>query len=252
MICPSCHGHPYAGGLICQHCGGVGIVHCCEGERAQPDATAHHVSRIGDLIVFGDFPSRLVKALGVIADALHPAFDCQSWTRPGWSKRSCVLASLTCRDFLRALGYDDAKAYACALVMRGVDAAGRELHSLGIGDLPGQPQPPDGFWIGHMVVVVPSARLMLDTTLYTAMRPHWPMLSGMIATTMGTPARSITTFGKHPFAAAELFDPASGHYLGIIWLDDHHNKTWRRGPDAVENWRRSAALATLQERFEGQ
>jgi hypothetical protein len=57
--------------------------------------------QLGDMIVSGEFPPKLVKALAVIANTLHPAFDRQPWLgAPGWSKRSCVLASLACRGFL--------------------------------------------------------------------------------------------------------------------------------------------------------
>jgi hypothetical protein len=40
MICPACHGvgfpSPEAPWLTCIDCGGCGIVHCCEGDKANP------------------------------------------------------------------------------------------------------------------------------------------------------------------------------------------------------------------------
>jgi hypothetical protein len=40
MLCPDCHGKGVSGGgsRPCAECGGFGLVHCCEGLQAGPDA----------------------------------------------------------------------------------------------------------------------------------------------------------------------------------------------------------------------
>ena len=202
---------------------------------------------LGDLTVAGDFPPKVIKALAAIADALHPAFDRQDWIAPGWSKQSCVLTSLTCRDFLLGLGYVDARVRSCALVVR-AEEAGRELHSLGIGDVPGQPPTPAGRWNGHMVVTVPSVRLLLDTTIYQAIRPQWPALTGMMAALILPQPGSFTVFGKRPIAGTELRDDDRAYAANLLWLDDRSNRVWRSGGDAQE-WRRQVTLAALRDSF---
>jgi hypothetical protein len=202
---------------------------------------------LGDLTVAGDFPAKVMKALAAIADALHPAFDRQDWIAPGWSKQSCVLTSLTCRDFLAGLGFIDAVVSPCALVVR-AEEAGRELHSLGVGDIPGQPATPAGRWNGHMVVTVPSVRLLLDTTIYQSIRPQWPALTGMMATQLLAQPASFTVYGKHPIAGIELREEDRAYAVNVLWLDDRSNRVWRRGGDAQE-WRRQVTLGALRDSF---
>jgi DnaJ-class molecular chaperone len=59
MICPTCHGEhylvlPYAQhGLVmavvpCPDCGGHGRVHCCDGQRAQPDEKPVHRRKVAE------------------------------------------------------------------------------------------------------------------------------------------------------------------------------------------------------------
>jgi hypothetical protein len=201
--------------------------------------------QIGDITTAGEFPPKVVKALNVVADLLHPAFDRLPWIRePGWSKQSCVLASLACRDFLVDIGFRDAKVRPCAVVMR-AKRAGKD-YWLGIGDLPGQKPPPADRWNGHLVVTVPSERLLLDTTLYQARRPHWPMITGMMAAEL-RPVDGIEPFGKRAFAMAG-FEDGDDFQLGIFWLDDPDNTTWLRGPDCLKR-RRRAVVAALRDRF---
>jgi hypothetical protein len=62
---------------------------------------------------------------------------------------------------------------------------GKELHSLGIG-LPAMADRPDKF-NGHAVVVVPSAGVLIDPTLYQAIREKWQgAVSGMMAVALQT------------------------------------------------------------------
>jgi hypothetical protein len=192
-------------------------------------------------------PQRLLDALDVIEAELHSSFDRQPWIRePGYSKQSCLLTSLTVRDFLRELGFADANVRSVAVVMR-AELAGREVHSLGIG-VPGWGQVPEaGRFVGHIVAVVPSARLLIDTTLYPAIRPQWRgLLTGMFAVPYGSP-RSRRMFGLSPFAATMIADEADGFKMTIVWLDRRDNKAWRNGGDN-EPLRRVAVLAALCER----
>lgn len=58
MICPTCHGEHYIlrgrdpvtgrpARLPCPDCGGCGLAHCCEGERAQPPAPSPRHTLVG-------------------------------------------------------------------------------------------------------------------------------------------------------------------------------------------------------------
>lgn len=191
-------------------------------------------------------PQRLLDALAIIETELHPAFDRQPWLREwGYSKQSCLLASLAVRDFLREIGFADAKVRSVAVVMR-AELAGRELHSVGIG-LPDDVAP-EGRFAGHIVTVIPSARLLIDTTLYQAIRPQWRgCLTGMMAVPYGAP-RDTLMFGLAPFAAALIAEDTDGFNMSIVWLDRRNNKTWRNGGDN-EELRRVAVVAALRERW---
>src|SRR5262252_7800728 len=129
-------------------------------------------TRLGDMMVVGNPPAKLWKALAVIADALHPSFELEPRIAPGISKSSCVICALTVRDFLRAIGFDMARvAPVCAVMWASEN--GKQLHSLGIG----HPDDDSAFadrWSGHLVVVIGA--FLIDATLYGAQRPQWPDL----------------------------------------------------------------------------
>jgi hypothetical protein len=194
-------------------------------------------------------PGPLLAALGIIGTELHEAFDRQPWLRePGYSKQSCLLASLTVADFLRELGYADANVRSVAAVMKG-ELEGRMVHSLGIGVVPDGKQAPPGRFDGHIVTVVPSARLLIDTTLHQAIRPQWRgLLTGMMAVQYGVPRSGARMFGLAPFAGAKI-DDGAGFVMEVVWLDRRDNKGWRKGGDN-EEWRRVAVLAALRDRLE--
>jgi hypothetical protein len=42
VLCPVCHGKGLVEGAPCQECGGLGLLHCCEGlvEQPAPEAAA--------------------------------------------------------------------------------------------------------------------------------------------------------------------------------------------------------------------
>jgi hypothetical protein len=53
----------------------------------------------GNMTVVGQWPATLLKALTIIADTLHPAFDRQLWMAANQSKRTCILAALAAGSF---------------------------------------------------------------------------------------------------------------------------------------------------------
>jgi hypothetical protein len=205
---------------------------------------------LGDMTVFGSdqIEPKLLKALAVIAAHLHPTFERQDWIKgPDWSKESCVLCSLTACDFLRSIGFD-ANVRPCALVLRS-EADGATLHSLGMGH-PDSPLIIDGRWNGHLIVTLPREQVMIDTTLYPAVRPQWRgSLPGMLALHTGTLPKLNRVFGLRPFAGLVMTDPDDASFeFNALWLDWPKNRAWREGGDAQE-WRRATVRMTLREEF---
>ena len=201
---------------------------------------------IGDLRIVGEPPLKFIKALAAVAAALHPAFD--EIVRPGQSKESCVLCSLTVRDFLWKVGFKDARVVTVYTVIRAVGDDGVEIHSLGVGDHNGTVPTLGGRtlkdtperWSGHMVVEVPSAGYIVDTTMYQMMRPQWPVLTGMLAT-------PIERDGTHSFGLDNLADVGAtqpdGSMVAVRWLLQP-NERWRAAPDA-ERARRAPVVKAL-------
>lgn len=204
---------------------------------------------LGDMAVLGKMPAKIFKALAVIADTLHPAFARQPWIADHEkSKESCVLCALTVRDFLVDIGFADARVRPVVTVMRAT-RKGTELHSLGIG-VPGTP-PQDGRWVGHLVVWVPRAKVLIDTTLYRAGRPQWPDLPGMLAVDTSAYAdHGSKVWGLKPIVGAVMTETDDPDYCyEIIYFDNPKNTLWRHGSDARGAWKRAAVLAALRERF---
>lgn len=203
--------------------------------------------RLGDLEVIGAPPPKLVKALAVIADTMHPTFARQPWIEHrDKSKESCVLASLAVRDFLVAIGYVAAQVRPVAAVMRAT-RDGKELHSLGIGVPQGALDPHPRYWNGHMVVGLDG--YLIDTTLYRAARPQWSGLAGMLAVPIQPPLdEDFRAYGLKPITAIGLaYDPDTT--FEMMYLDAPANLSWREGGDALDPTRREAAVAAMRERF---
>jgi hypothetical protein len=199
--------------------------------------------QLGELQVIGSYqsakpPAKLIKALAVIADRLHPAFDAR--IPKGKSKESCVLCALTVRDFLRTIGFaarvEPVSFYAIAR------RDGVQLHSIGIGAAgAGEVRP--GKWNGHLVTIV--ADWLIDTTLYQAQRPAWPHLPAMIA----IPISHLNHNGT-PILAALRMDGDDGYLFDAAWML-RPNRSWRLGPDAFDKRRRDPVTWKLVERFGG-
>lgn len=201
---------------------------------------------LGDLTVAGRPPAKLVKALATIASGLHSGFDALPWIAPGKSKSSCVLASLTIREFLVRIGYRDASVVPCLATVRAF-LDGRQEHSLGIGRVdPGDRAPP-GHWPGHMVVSIPSAGWLIDSTLYPARRPQWQALPGMMAVPLQVPPLRVGEFDALAGLRAERDD---GGEIELMWLHQPGNRAWRQGPDAIHAERRRDVAAALTNAFQ--
>ena len=204
---------------------------------------------IGDLLIVGEPPLKFIKALGVIAIALHPSFD--KIVTPGKSKESCVLCSLTVRDFLWKAGFKDARVVTVYTAIRAVGVDGVEIHSLGVGDHNGTVPTLGGRtlkdtperWSGHMVVEVPSVGYMVDTTMFNMKRPAWPDLPGMIATPIERDGVT-RSFGLDHLACirTEIDD---GVQLMLWWLVQP-NERWRDAPDTERHRRLSVVKAMLR------
>jgi hypothetical protein len=201
---------------------------------------------LGDMVVCGTPPAKLAKALAIIADTLHPSFNANPKIKPDWSKRSCVLCSLAVSDFLQRIGFVAGVRSVAAFMFA---ARGNvQLHSLGIGS-PDDHRMIDGDWVGHLVVTV--AGWMIDTTLYPAIRPQWPYLTGQIALPLYPPNAPVVKFGGLPMisglSVTDTDDPDYEFCLG--WCDRRDNDGWRRGPDARDRDRRVPSVEAMVARF---
>lgn len=195
--------------------------------------------QFGDLAVLHECEPSLANALSVIAE-LHSEFGRQSWIVPGWSKQSCILCALTVRDVLHRIGFGEAKVRAVSVVIEATQA-GRELHSLQIG-VPGD-IPQQGRWPGHLVTLVPSVCLLVDTTLYQAIRPEWDKwLTGMMAVTYRP------EIPQGILQSALLPDEESRYELRIRWYDWASNNGWRASADTQKS-RRQAVVEALCARY---
>jgi hypothetical protein len=214
---------------------------------------------LGDLQIYSGIPPlKLLKALAVISEHLHPEFDRNVRLVHGISKRSCVLASLAVRDFLEAIGIE-AHVRPVATAIRALEGD-TPLHSLGIGK-PLDPRPaPPGLWSGHMVVIAQD--WLIDTTLYQCVdRPAWRgNLSPMIAVKVD-PEAPVTIppelgerQGLQNLAATFLMhededNPGYNYIFGQVWYDVPDNTGWRTGPDATHRNRRIKVVRRLVRRF---
>lgn len=206
---------------------------------------------LGEMLVVGKPPAKFIKALAAIAGVLHSSFD--EVVVPGRSKRSCVLCSLTVRDFLWRVGFKDARAVTVYTAIRADDKDGNEIHSVGVGDhtdiptMGPKPVDTDKSWSGHMVVEVPSAGYVVDTTLYQMQRPAWPFLQGMMAVPIEREA-GRQSFGLDHLTGVEATDRASDGVRLRMWWLVQPNERWRGGADA-ERGRREPVVRALVKAF---
>jgi len=184
--------------------------------------------------------TRLLKALGIVARHLHDTFDRDPRFDLLYSRRACVLASLTVRDFLRHLGFAAQVCPVATVVWAERD--GQKLHSVGIG-APHDQRRRDGYWCGHLVATVEG--LLIDPTLYQAKRPAWPELPGMMAIPLMPRPWRRGWWGLKIMAGLDLPD---GTTL-VGWFDNPRNDDWRRGPDALDDKRRAGVVAALLDHF---
>jgi hypothetical protein len=200
---------------------------------------------LGDLYVIEPYPpAKMLKALAVIADTLHPAFDMRPDIKPFYSRRGCVISSLTVRDFLLRIGFD-AIARPVATVIW-AEREGKLMHSLAIG-APHDKRGIEGNWKGHMVVTVETdvGEFLIDTTLYPVRRPQWRDLPGMIALPLSSErVRSLIWWRLEMIASASYGDDVL-----IGWFDNPRNKSWAYGPDGRDPFRRAPVTAALVEKF---
>jgi hypothetical protein len=207
---------------------------------------------LGDLqVVGGQPPAKLVKALAVIAHVLHPAFSRLPFmAHPDKSKESCVLSSLTVRDFLWKIGFREATVAPVYVIVRALDRDGREIHSVGCGDhaaipiqarVHGHVTDTKNYWSGHLVVLVKG--WLIDPTLYQANRKEWPELPGMVAAPVFMDER-----GGMVLVSGSSAKRDDGSEVLLSWWAQPHNRRWKDGGDAKKE-RRVAVVKELVKRF---
>jgi hypothetical protein len=210
------------------------------------DARFIIANQFGDLAVLAHPPAKMLKALAVIAARAHPAYDECSGVAAGGSKDKCLFMSLAVRDFLVEIGFADATVRSCFLYISAEDQQGNEIWSVGLG-APGQVPQPEKF-NGHAVCTVPSLSLLIDTTVYQAIRPHWSgSVGGMAAIKYHRPWTNQLIHGRPSIAGAEIALP--DRRLMMLWLD-RPEVNWRREIDfRYKNDRRRYVTKALRDAF---
>lgn len=203
-------------------------------------------NRLGDMTVMADPPPKMWKALATIAAKLNEAYDQCSGIAPGGLHDKCLFASLAVRDFLVQIGYDDATVRPCMLYIDANDLEGKQIWSVGMG-APGQQDVPEKY-NGHAVCTVPSLSLLIDPTVYQAIRPQWcDRVSGMAAIRYHKPWDSQRIHGCPSIAGAEIALP--DRMVGMLWLD-RPDINWKQSPDfRNKNDRRRYVTKALCEAF---
>lgn len=172
----------------------------------QADHAPIVAKEFGDLAVLAHPPAKMLKALAVIGARAHPAYDECSGVAAGGSKDKCLFMSLAVCDFLVEIGYRDATVRGCFLYIAAEDQHGKLIWSVGIG-APGQEFSPEKF-NGHAICTVPSLSLLIDTTIYQAIRPHWAgAVNGMAAIKYHRPWTNQLIHGRPSIAGAEIALP---------------------------------------------
>jgi hypothetical protein len=201
---------------------------------------------LGELYVVEPYPpAKLLKALAVIADTLHPAFDLRPDIKPFYSRRGCVISSLTVRDFLVRIGFNAIVRPVATAIWAERD--GKLLHSLAIG-APYDKRDVKDSWKGHMVVTVttPDGEFLIDTTLYPVRRPQWRELPGMMALALSD--KRIRAWWRLEVIASAAYG-VEREEVSIGWFDNPRNKSWQYGPDGRDPFRRAPVIAALIEKF---
>lgn len=203
-------------------------------------------NQLGDMIVMADPPHKMWKALAVIATRVHDAYDECSGIGPGGMQDKCLFASLAIRDFLVQIGYDDATVRSCFLYIDAVDLQDKPIWSVGIG-APGQQDVEEKF-NGHAVCTVPSLSLLIDVTVYQAIRSHWAgAITGMAAIKYHKPWTKQLIHGCPSIAGAQIELP--DRRVGTLWLD-RPDVNWKQQPDfRQKNERRRYVTKALCDAF---
>jgi hypothetical protein len=213
---------------------------------------------LGDMHVVGQPPAKLLKAMAVIADTLHPAYDAQITPeneaagdgRIGGSKTSCIFSSLAACDFLRQIGFKRARVTTCYLFVRSYDAEGAETYSLAVGDhdqlaefgLTGKRMPDsDTHWSGHMVCEVDG--WVIDATMYQCQRPAFDGMPGMMALEIGS---GMPVLGLQPLAGVKTKGEQGS--MMLMWLRQR-NRRWQESLPDVSIVRRAKVVRALVQKF---
>ena len=203
--------------------------------------------RSGGTARWSPFSMMLPKAITVVSEHMHSLFAVEPWiVRADKSKESCILCSLTVRDFLHEIGFTDATVRSVATY---VDAQhnGERLSRLIIGHPEDDRPVKTTRWRGYMVCVVPSHNMLIDTTLYQAQRPAWPELPGTVAVPLidfsDRPRRwPFVWCGLQAISAVVM--QREDHFARVIWFDRPMN-SWRHEADARNTSRRSNVVRQL-------
>lgn len=198
---------------------------------------------VGDMMVFGQPKPKLAAALDHLATNLHPAYEMSGKYAPGKSKRSCILMSLIARDFLKGVGFPDAKVMPVTAIVLATKEE-KPVHRLALGEI-GDTDLPNS-WAGHMVAAVPSEGYLIDTTLYQAQRETWPGLPGMMALPVGQLGEKFEGYDVIASMHGKIGDDKM---LYMLWVDRPDNTNWRTGNDYLRSLTREKIAKGLVRDF---
>lgn len=191
--------------------------------------------KLGEMVVVGTIPARLVAPLEFLGNNLHSTLDDGKGRHAGWSRVACIATSLIVRDFLTALhiraDVRSVAAYAFA-TLNGTKYPERALGAPSDRIEPNQ-------WQGHIVVVAEG--VLIDTTLRGLDTPGVSSLPRMIALPIVTGGGTINGLG----VIADLSVKAENVDLRLAWVDRPEHQGWRERPDALKIDRRRELTSML-------
>lgn len=161
-------------------------------------------------------------------------------------KGACIPASLGCRDFLRAQGFE-AEVRSCAVLLKATQGEDETTLLAGGKGLIGQPVGPDEF-DGHLICVVKG--LIVDPTLGQLRRPAWPWLPDVVA------VKKLREFATCQFPLGHKLRALAAYEarhestsIGVVWFATS-NRKWVGRPIAQPQARQHIVRA-LQDAMNG-
>lgn len=172
----------------------------------------------GEMVLLGEPQEKLLRAMAVVADTLHLAYDAVS--PPGWSKTACIRSSRTVELFFQRIGLD-AQSRPVALLLTINNHADKQATVRLIGSEDGRANNSPG-WNGHMITICEG--FLIDPTFSQIDKTR------KLPTMLALPTADLpVVLNLKPLARFQA--AAHGKLLVARWLDTPKSRTWMKVTD---------------------